>query len=166
MRNYTSKVAADRSIFLIEQKLIDFGASHILKEYDAQKQVSALSFTLMVDRTTLHRVPFRLPANVKAVAKVLDKKAKTWKQQNAVAEQAPKTAWKLMLDWIDVQLALIEMGQADALQVFLPYCAQPGQPTFYEAIKADGYRALPGLPAPKVTVIEQAEDAEFTEGRA
>lgn len=158
MRNYTSTVAAERSIFLIEQKLIDFGASHILKEYDPQKQVSALSFTLVVNRDSLHRVPFRLPANVKAVAKVLDKRAKTYKQQQAVAEQAPKTAWKLMLDWIDVQLSLIEMGQADAMQVFLPYAAQPGQPTFYEVIKADGYRALPGLPAPKQQDVIEAEE--------
>lgn len=149
MRNYTSKQSPDRSIFLIEQKLIDFGASHILKEYDEKKQVSALSFTLMVDRNSLHRVPFRLPANVKAVHKVLDKRAKTVRQQMAVVDQAPMTAWKLMLDWLDVQLSLIEMGQAEAMQVFLPYCAQPGRPSFYEVLKADGYRALPGLPAPK-----------------
>lgn len=149
MRNYTSTVDADKSIFRIEAKLIEAGASHILKEYDERKQVSALSFTLMIDRNTLQRVPFRLPANVKAVAAVLKKRARTVRQEMAVAEQAPRTAWKLMLDWLDVQLSLIEMGQAEPMQVFLPYAAQPGRPSFYEVLKADGYRALPGLPAPK-----------------
>ncbi len=78
------------------------------------------------------------------------------------AKQAPMTAWKLMLDWLDVQLSLIEMGQAEVMQVFLPY-AKCGAKSFFQVLKDDGYRALPGLPAPKAK-RDDADDAEFTEG--
>ena len=164
MRNYTSTVDAEDSIFRIEQKLIQFGASHILKEYDDAKQVSALSFTLLVDRETLRRLPIRMPANVEAVRKVLWGQVRPGgnRQQKLakVAQQAVRTAWKLTLDWLDVQLSMIEMGQAEAAQVFLPYVRCSGERTFYEVIKADGYRALPGLPAPKSN--EDIEDAEIS----
>lgn len=35
--------------------------------------------------------------------------------------QAKRTAWRQILRWIDAQLALIEVGQASAFEVFMPY---------------------------------------------
>jgi hypothetical protein len=159
VRNYTSTVAAEKSIDLIERKLVEAGASHITKEYDKDRRVVALSFTLLVDRKTMQFLPVSLPANVDACLEVLKARRKTWSVngERADKEQAPRTAWKLLLDWVDVQLSMIEMKQAEPAQVFLPY-VKCGNRTFFQAIKDDGFRALPGLPAPKNG--EPIEDAE------
>jgi hypothetical protein len=46
-----------------------------------------------------------------------------------------------MLDWVAVQLSLIEMKQAELLQVFLPYL-WAGKTTFYESIKQGKFKAI------------------------
>ncbi len=51
-----------------------------------------------------------------------------------------------MQDWLEVQLSMIAMRQADFVQVFLPY-VWDGQRTYYQALKDSGFRAM--LPAPK-----------------
>jgi hypothetical protein len=158
VRNYTSVVPVEESIRLIEQKLVRFGASHIMKEYADGGRIAALSFTIMVDKQTLQRIPVRLPANVEGARLVLNQLAKSPTARRKVPEQAPRTAWKLALDWLDVQLSLVEMKQVDLVQVFLPYVACGGGKSFYEVIKADGYRALPGLPAPKHEAPIEAEE--------
>jgi hypothetical protein len=43
------------------------------------------------------------------------------------------------------QLSLIQMRQADFIQVFLPY-VWDGKQTFYQALKASNYKALLGAP--------------------
>lgn len=160
MRNYTSTVPAEKSIALIESKLVEAGASQISKEYSKDGQVVALSFTLLADRNTMQFLPVRLPANVAACLTVLKARRKSWSAagDRADQQQAPRTAWKLLLDWVDVQLSMIELRQAEAAQIFLPYVVSPSGKTFFEAIRDDGYRALPGLPAPKKH--DDVEDAE------
>jgi hypothetical protein len=44
-------------------------------------------------------------------------------------------------DWVEVQLSLIRMQQADLLQVFLPYIWD-GSRTFYAAIKERNFLAI------------------------
>lgn len=43
-----------------------------------------------------------------------------------------------MQDWIEIQISLIELEQAEFLQVFLPYIYD-GKRTFFETIKANDY---------------------------
>lgn len=93
MRNYTSVVTVDESIRLIEHRLVRFGASHIMKEYGPEGRIAALSFTIMVDKNTLQRIPVRLPANVDGAKNVLMKLAKSDTAKSKVPEQAQRTAW-------------------------------------------------------------------------
>jgi hypothetical protein len=48
--------------------------------------------------------------------------------------QSERTAWKLIQDWVEVQLSMISLKQADFVQVFLPYVWN-GQRTYYQALK-------------------------------
>ena len=42
-------------------------------------------------------------------------------------------AWRIIKDWIDSQLSLLEMNFADAVQIFLPYAYNPVEnKTMYE----------------------------------
>ncbi len=46
-----------------------------------------------------------------------------------------------MQDWVEVQLSMIQMKQADLMQVFLPY-VWDGKRTYYDALKVNGFRAM------------------------
>ena len=67
LKNYTSSVPADRSISKIERLLVSVGATNISKQYEEGKLVS-ISFLINVNNNTM---PFKLPAKVSAVEKVL-----------------------------------------------------------------------------------------------
>lgn len=144
MKNYTSSVDVETTIFRIEQILIKAGANNIFKEYDDQRQVSAVAFTLIIDKESMQRVTIRLPANVQAVYKALWAKCKsgTDSARQRTQQQAPRTAWKLTQDWLEVQLSMIEMQQAEALQVFLPY-VWDGKQTLFSRFKESGFKGLP-----------------------
>lgn len=144
MKNYTSRVEAEESIADIEQVLIRAGARSISKEY-LNGQATALNFVIMCPETNAP-LGVRLPADQESVFQVLKKnrnprarKSRNWEEK--LREQARRTAWRLMFDWAAVQMSLIEMKQAELMQVFLPYL-WAGKTTFYESIKQDKFKAL------------------------
>jgi len=132
LKNYTSQVAASRSIMWIEDKLARHGARQILKDYTPQGRVCSIAFIIESKGAEL---PFKLPARIEACEKVLRSKVKrpnvrTYKR---IAEQAERTAWKILADWVDAQMAMIELAQVDLLEVFLPYLFDRSkQQTFYQ----------------------------------
>ena len=145
MKNYTSTVDANTTIYRIEQILVRFGASNISKDYTAG-EVTGISFSINAGADMPMLI--RLPANVEAVAEYFFKSSKkpvnkdkvpAWKER--IAEQAKRTAWKLVQDWIEVQLSLVEMKQAEAAQVFLPY-AWDGKVTLFQMLKEKRFPAL------------------------
>ena len=140
LRNYTSGVPVDRTVSKIESMLAKAGASGISKEYD-NGQLTSLSFRVKLPNG--NDVAIRLPANSKAVYASLRKEISRPRSGTLekLQEQADRTSWKLMEDWVSVQLSLIAMQQVDFLQVFLPY-VWDGKQTFYAALKASNYRAL------------------------
>lgn len=146
MKNYTSEVPVNVTVGRIEAKLAAAGIQNIMKDY-VTGEVAGLYFSLPDPRLAGAVIPVRLPADVAAVFKVLragyDEKRK-WPREREIRlmAQARRTAWKLMQDWVEVQLSLIELGQAEQLQVFLPY-VWLGTQTYYAKIKGGGFRALP-----------------------
>jgi len=146
LKNYTSSVPADRSISFIEKTLAQHGASMIVKMYDDQGEVVAIAFEMECKGTKL---AFRLPSQIAACAKTLEANLPRRARPETirkVGEQAARTAWKILADWTDAQMAMIDLSQVEMLQVFLPYVYDHSRnQTFYERIKERGYKAL--LPA-------------------
>ena len=141
MKNYTSEVPIERTITRIEQALAKSGARNIIKDYN-DGELTALSFTLVFQQTG-KMVPVRLPVNTEAVEKVLLSKVRRPHRETFIRihRQASRTAWKLMQDWIEVQVSLIELQQVEALQVFLPY-VWDGRRTFYATLRDGGFKML------------------------
>jgi hypothetical protein len=142
IKNYTSTVAVSRSIQHIEDCLIRRGAKNILKEYDENKKLASICFTLTVDGK---ETPFKLPASVEQVKKILKASVRrpTSATYEKIKDQAERTAWKLQSDWVDIQMSLIELNQVEILQVFLAYVYDPArQQTYFEKMKASGYKLL------------------------
>ena len=149
LKNYTSQVPASRSIGWIEDKLARHGARQILKEYTPDSRVSSLAFIIHVNGTEL---PFHLPARIDACEKVLRSEVRRPKKDTytRIAKQAERTAWKILADWVDAQMAMIDLAQVDVLEVFLPYLFDRSkQQTFYQQLSAKGVqKALPEFCGP------------------
>jgi len=60
-----------------------------------------------------------------------------------IKEQAERTAWKIVADWVDAQMAMIELSQVELMEVFLPYLFnRQTRQTYFESIKARGFQNL------------------------
>ena len=141
IKNYTSTVPANRSVNNIENKLVAFGAMNILKLY-TDKKLSGLCFILPVGNK---EIPFKLPSRIDRVEITLKNLIKRPRPGTLekISKQAERTAWKILSDWVDIQISLIELQQVDFLEVFLPYVYDPNkETTFYEKIKANNFKQL------------------------
>jgi hypothetical protein len=144
IKNYTSGVPVSTSVSYIEQKLVAHGATNIVKRYGQDKKLLAIMF--QIDHGG-HLVPVFLPAKVDAVELVLKRSIRRPKAGTAerVREQAARTAWKLISDWVDVQFAMIQLEQAEFVEIFLPFVWDPvKEETFFARVKAGGYKLLGG----------------------
>lgn len=144
LKNYTSGVPVNLTVSRIEQLLAQAGATGVNKDY-ANGNLTALAFRIATPSGKVMTI--RLPANAEEVFETMRKSIRRPRKgtMDKLKEQASRTAWKLMQDWIQVQISLIQMQQADVMQVFLPY-VWDGEQTFYAALKAGGFKQLP---APK-----------------
>lgn len=146
IKNYTSTVPSSRSVSFIEHRLVKYGARNIMKSYDGSGKLAGLCFVIEVPGAG--QVSFAVPAKVSEVERrlFLDVRRPRPDTKKRISEQAERTAWKLLSDWIEIQLSLVELGQVEFMEVFLPYAVsgfREGKPqTFYERIKGDGFKLL------------------------
>ncbi len=116
--NYTTKIDADKTAGEISRMLSRAGASAVLTEYDPKEQyVSALSFKMTLGDQS---IGFKLPCDWKPVLTLLEQDRKVPRSLTN-REQAVRVAWRIVKDWVEAQLALIETKMVTTQQVFLPY---------------------------------------------
>lgn len=136
--NYSTIVPPEKSIGEITSLLIRKGARSITQDFFDDGRVKAVSFIMAVGNVPTR---FVLPANTTGVAGVMmDEKPYNasrskltrdgYKQK--MAAQAEWVAWRILKDWVSAQMALIESGQAQAAQVFLPYATEQSGRSLFE----------------------------------
>lgn len=136
IKNYTTEIAAEKTIGEIQKLLAKAGAKSISFEYGKEGEIDGLTFTIPVRGIP---VSFRLPARQDGVYKILTKgRQQLYREdvQKKWAQQARRTAWRNVKDWLDAQLALIQMEQAELAEVFLPYAVSPSGRTLYEEFQS------------------------------
>lgn len=145
IKNYTTTVDASRSISEIQGLLARAGATRVMFEYDGNGGVRALVFMLKVqDR----EMPFKLPAKPEAVYKVMfeGKPIRQWARREQIEanrqKQSLDTSWRIIKDWIAAQFALIELDQAEAAEIFMPYLMISQTKTLYESAKESGFNNM------------------------
>ena len=159
LKNYTSDVPVSRTIQRIEEVLIRCGVSGITKEYvGLNGDVSAVMFQIKLDPTQ-PPMTIRLPADKDAAQQALwmdyvgsdtldaSGQALSWhshkkKKKSDFREQAERTAWRLIQDWIEIEMSRIQLKQGDVREIFLSYVMVDGKRTFFQAIKDGRFRAL------------------------
>ncbi len=142
LKNYTSELPAWKSINKIETCLVLAGATDISKKYENGNCI-AITFRICVKNQ--HIVFFKLPAKVAHCFNVFwnQRTQKTERQKAGVMEQAERTAWKIVCDWVEIQLSMIQLEQAEPMQIFLPYAYDPAtDQTFFEKLEGSGFKQL------------------------
>ena len=147
IKNYTSEVAAARSVQRIEERLVRAGAKNILKLYESAR-LTGVAFIVTVNGSDM---PFRLPARIDRVDAALRSQVKhpyratrgRMGTMERIAQQAERTAWALLADWVDVQMSLVELDQVELVEAFMPYIYDhQKQQTLFEKMKATGFAML------------------------
>lgn len=125
--NYTTKVNVYATLGEIQGQLVKHGAKKIMQEYDDQGRIEALSF--LVDTPGGLR-GIKLPANVDAVHAVLIRQ-----KVKCDREQAERVAWRIVKDWVEAQMAILESEMVQMEQIFLPYMVNNRGQTLFEAYR-------------------------------
>lgn len=144
--NYTTKVDAARTISEIQARLGKAGARNVTVDY-ADGLPVALSFAI---ETPIGLFAYRLPADVDAVQKLLIRQAQTGQLSRTAKffskEQAARVGWRIVKDWLEAQLALIETEMVRLEQIMMPFLVMDTGRTLYEAFR-DRQFALPAASA-------------------
>ncbi len=139
--NYTTKIDADKTAQEIAKCLSRHGAKAVLTEYDEKEGlVEAISFRISLNGSD---VSFRLPCDWKPVLRILENDPKV-PRSNRTREQAVRTSWRIVKDWVEAQMALVETQMASTLQVFLPYAQSSDGSTLYDKIAENPQLLLGG----------------------
>ena len=125
--NYSTKIAASKTAMEIVSKLAKAGARQVLTDYGDTGSITGISFAFPDGTGELRK--YSLPVDVPAVEKVL--RSQNVPRPLKTTEQAERVAWRILKDWIEAQIAILETGMVTFDQVMLPYMMIPGG-TVYE----------------------------------
>lgn len=135
--NYTTSISAEKTASEIQAKLVRAKASAVMSEYEGGV-LARLSFRV----TTIHgEHAFQLPANIDGVFKAMQRDHRVPRSLKT-REQAARVAWRIIKDWVEAQLAIIEADMATLPQVFLPYMQIGPDETVYSRFEKQGFPAL------------------------
>lgn len=145
LKNYTSTKPVDQTLSYIETYLASAGVTGISKQFENGVPV-ALFFHIEL---APNRFTIRLPARVSDVQEYLWQEYCTAtrrprKTKEDFADQAARTAWKIQQDWVQVQMSLIKLKQADFLEVFMGFLWD-GKKSYYQSLSDTKFKALPGI---------------------
>ena len=122
--NYTTKVDVYTTLGAIQGQLVKHGARKIMQDYDDAGHITSLSFMI---ETPLGMRGVRLPANVDAVHKVLARQ-----KVKCDRDQAERVAWRIVKDWVEAQMAILESEMVQMDEIFLPYMLNSVGQTVYQ----------------------------------
>lgn len=121
---------------------MSIGAKHIAKTYDDNFNLAGITFQVVYDNRPMI---FKLPANFELIEKIMLGEIKRPRRGtiDKTKDQAQRTAWKLLLDWVEVQASMILIGRREAMEVFLSYAYDPQRDqTFFERLQETKFKML------------------------
>lgn len=123
--NYTTEKKAEQTIAEIQKLLSRYNVSAMMTEYDGPN-VSGVSFRIDYKG---QQMSYKLPCNWRSVKEIFVEKNANRKHVAGRLERRIDTddehvinvAWRIIKDWMEAQLALVEINMATIPQIFLPY---------------------------------------------
>lgn len=140
MLNYSTTIDVFKTIGEIQQILTRANATRVVVENEDQQPV-ALTFGYF-DKSG-REISFRLPCNFVGIQKALEKKKLA--PRFRTKDQALRIGWRVIKDWLEAQLAMVEAELATTTEVFLPYAiTKIGGKTMFELSQEPGSLLLEG----------------------
>lgn len=130
--NYTTKVDVYTTLGQIQGQLVKHGARKIMQDYDDAGHVMALTFCI---ETPAGPRGIRLPANVEAVHTVLIRQ-----KVKCDKDQAERVAWRIIKDWVEAQMAILESEMVQMDEIFLPYMVNNSGQTLFDVYRSNQLR--------------------------
>lgn len=135
--NYTTSIDSEKTIGEIQKILVKGGATKIVIDFkDGHAQ--AVTFGLFVNGVL---IGYSLPANYEGVLQSM-KKDKKVSNRLCTRDQALRVSWRIVKDWVEAQMAIVEAQLADVAEVFLPYAIHKSGQTLYKEMKSNGMKML------------------------
>jgi len=131
--NYTTKVDFYKTIGEIQKELAEHGARKIVIDYNDTGLPTNLTF--MIDWNS-QMIGFALPCNYRGVLKAMEKAKVT--RSLCTEDQALRVAWRIIKDWVEAQMAIVEADVASMAEVFLPYAITKDGSTLYNHLQLKG----------------------------
>ncbi len=129
----------DKTVGEIQRTLTRGGASAFLVENDEAGEIVALSFRVRLDDQLM---AFRLPIDWRPVLHILERDPKVPRPKRN-KEQALRVSWRIIKDWVEAQMAIVQTKMVKLDQVFLPYAVGQDGRTFYEIAKSSNLLSSP-----------------------
>jgi hypothetical protein len=152
IKNYTSDKPIEKIFAELQQTLGTHGAKQISYDYGDDGKVHGVQFVIKVNDRF---IPVKLPARVEKAQAVLKKQwdegvisHKRGRENTYGYEQAYRVAWRNILDWVQAQMALLEIGMAKMEEVFLPYMLDKKGHTYFEALEQRQFQLESGTDKP------------------
>jgi hypothetical protein len=145
IKNYTTSIDEHKTVAEIQTVLARKGAVNIQIQYK-DGQPLAIAFAIKLEDRI---VQFRLPCNPDGVFRAMAKGYTQWQARNRFErdpkskQQARRTAWRIVKNWIEAQMAIVEAEQAQIAEVFLPYQIDSNGQTMFQRFTAQLHKALP-----------------------
>jgi len=151
VKNFSTSISVSRTIAEIEKMLTKYGATHIMKEYHGEDPIR-LVFAIVTEHG---KMGVRLPIHPEKVMMVFKKQVsdgllpkKYWDGEWA-EKQSHRVAWRIIKDWLDAQITLLNIEMVKIEEIFLPYIYNEKlDKTVYEMLE-DGKFNLDLLESPK-----------------
>lgn len=127
IKDYTTSISVVRTAGEIQEILAKAGARRVMIEFGDDHIPDAISFQIDYAGQV---ISYRLPSQWTGVYKSLQES--NCQRQFKTPEQARRVAWRIIKDWTEAQLAIIEAGAAQLAEVFLPYQLNNKGQTMFE----------------------------------
>jgi hypothetical protein len=118
--NYTTTISVQKTTGEIQEILARAGARTVVIEYGADHIPEVISFDIEIKGRF---ASFRLPSHWQGVYQALMKSIVQRRYKNE--DQSRRVAWRIIKDWTEAQVAIIEAGAAELTEVFMPYMVNP-----------------------------------------
>lgn len=138
--NYETKVPAERTMQEIIGILRQHGARDFGLRYAEDGQPDGLRWVLPTRE--YGNLPFALPCNAESVFRILSDMRVQVRDVERRRERAYMVAWRILKDWVEAQMALIQTGMVDVTEVFMPYMLTDQGITLYDHLESQRFRGL------------------------
>lgn len=137
--NFTTKIDAWKTCNEIQQILARHKVTHFSIKNEGSFPV-ALAFTIDYNQQPLN---FLLPCNHEGVLRCLKQDRKV-PNSSKNSEQALRTSWRIVKDWVEAQLAIVEAQLAPIQEVFMPYLvvSATGETLSQKMLNGNGMKLL------------------------